>query len=80
MLASCAFQLFFRRIYTFYSSIWVFLAAIVLFEIEPAPYEAAPNLVAFIVGRAIAGIGSGGVFTGVIIIINTAGEERGLSG
>jgi MFS family permease len=68
-LTSCAFQLFFGRIYTFYSSIWVFLAAIVLFEIESALCGAAPNLIAFIVGRAIAGIGSAGVFTSVIIIV-----------
>jgi hypothetical protein len=61
--------LFFGRIYTFYSSIWVFLAAIVLFEIESALYGAAPNLIAFIVGQAIASIGSARVFTSVIIIV-----------
>jgi MFS family permease len=69
MLSSCSFQLLFGRIYTFYSTKWVFLAAILLFEIGSAIDGAAPNSVAFIVGRAIAGVGSAGVFSGVIIII-----------
>jgi MFS family permease len=69
MLTSCAFQLLFGRIYTFYSTKWVFLTAIVLFEIGSAIDGAAPTSIAFIVGRAIAGIGSAGVFSGVIIII-----------
>jgi MFS family permease len=69
MLTSCAFQLLFGRIYTFYSTKWVFLAAIILFEIGSALCGAAPTSVAFIVGRSIAGIGSAGVFSGVIVII-----------
>jgi MFS family permease len=55
--------------YTFYSIKWAFLAAIVLFEIGSALCGAARTSVAIIVGRAIAGIGSSGVFSGVIVII-----------
>lgn len=69
MLTSCAFQLFFGRIYTFYSTKWVFLSAIILFEIGSALCGAAPTSVAFIIGRSIAGIGCAGVFSGVIIIM-----------
>jgi MFS family permease len=69
MLTSCAFQLFFGRIYTFYSTKWVFLAAIVFFDIGSALCGAASTSVGFIVGRAIAGIGSARVFSGVIVII-----------
>ena len=68
LLTFCAFQLFFGRVYTFYNIKWVFLSTIALFEIGSAISGAAPNSIAFIVGRAIAGLGSAGVFSGCIII------------
>ena len=69
LLTACGFQLLFGRIYQFYSPKWVWLVAIVLFEIGSAICGAAPNSVAFIIGRAIAGLGSAGVFSGALIII-----------
>ena len=69
LLTACGFQLLFGRIYQFYSPKWVWLVAILLFEIGSAVCGAAPNSVAFIVGRAIAGLGSAGVFSGALIII-----------
>lgn len=69
LLTSCATQLLFGRIYTFYSVKWVFLTAIALFEIGSAVCGAAPNSLAFIMGRAIAGLGSAGVYSGVIVIM-----------
>ncbi|KIH87846.1 MFS aflatoxin efflux pump [Sporothrix brasiliensis 5110] len=69
LLATCAFQLMFGKGYMFYSIKTVFLAAVGLFEIGSAVCGAAPSSVAFIIGRAIAGIGAAGIFSGVIIII-----------
>jgi MFS family permease len=69
MATSCAFQLLFGQIYTFCSTKWAFVAAIVLFEIGSALCEAVPPSVVFIIGRAIAGIGSAGIFWGVIVIV-----------
>ena len=69
MLTGCAFQLLFGKIYTFYSPKSVFLAAVGLFEIGSAVCGAAPNSTAFILGRAIAGLGSAGIFSGAIVII-----------
>lgn len=69
LITSCAFQLLFGKIYTFYSPKWVFLSAIGLFELGSVVCGAAPNSDSFIVGRAIAGLGSAGVFSGAIIII-----------
>ena len=57
------------RIYTFYNPKWVFLLAIGLFEVGSAICGAAPSSVVFIVGRAVAGTGSSGIFSGAIIII-----------
>ena len=69
MLTACSFQLIMGRIYTFYNPKWVFLYAIGVFEVGSAICGAAPNSTAFIVGRAVAGTGSSGIFSGAIVII-----------
>ncbi|KAI7459510.1 MFS general substrate transporter [Hortaea werneckii] len=69
MLTASCFQLLFGRIYTFYTPKYVFLILIGLFEVGSAICGAAPNSVAFIVGRAIAGMGSAGITCGGIILM-----------
>ncbi|RMY77621.1 hypothetical protein D0864_09436, partial [Hortaea werneckii] len=69
MLTASSFQLLFGRIYTFYTPKYVFLILIGLFEVGSAICGAAPNSVAFIVGRAIAGMGSAGITSGGIILM-----------
>ena len=69
MLTGCSLQLIMGRVYTFYNPKWVFLYSISIFEIGSAICGAAPNSVAFIIGRAVAGTGSSGIFSGAIIII-----------
>ena len=69
MLTTAGFQLFFGRIYTFYSPKWTYIIAITLFEIGSAICGAAPNSVSFIVGRAISGLGGAGMFSGSMVII-----------
>ena len=64
---------FFGRVYTFYSPKWIFLALIVVFEVGSALCGAAPNSVAFIWGRAIAGFGASGLFNGAVILMVYAG-------
>ena len=72
LLTACGFILIYGRIYTFYSTKWVFLSGIFLFEVGSAVCGAAPTSNALIVGRAIAGFGSSGIMTGAItIMINT---------
>ena len=66
LLTNCAFLLLFGKIYTFLNIKATFLTAIVLFEIGSAICGAAPNSIAFIVGRAIAGLGAGGVQSGIV--------------
>ncbi|KAB8218552.1 major facilitator superfamily domain-containing protein [Aspergillus novoparasiticus] len=69
LVTGCAFQLIYGRFYTFYTPKWVFLSAIAVFEVGSAVCGAAPTSTAFIVGRAIAGLGSCGIFTGSIVLI-----------
>ncbi|ETS73840.1 hypothetical protein PFICI_14786 [Pestalotiopsis fici W106-1] len=69
VLSGCVTQLLFGRLYMFYDNKVVFLSAVMLFEIGSAVCGAAPNSVAFILGRVIAGCGSAGVFSGTIVIM-----------
>ena len=69
LLTTCALQLFFGRLYTFYSIKLVFLISIFIFELGSAVCGAAPTSNALIVGRAIAGVGSAGIFAGALVII-----------
>ena len=59
----------FGKFYTFYSIKWVFLFACVLFEVGSLVCAVAPDSTTLIVGRAIAGIGAAGIFTGAYVII-----------
>jgi len=69
MLTSSCFQLLLGRLYTFYTPKYVFMTLIGVFEIGSAICGAAPNSIAFIVGRAIAGIGSAGLTAGAVILM-----------
>ncbi|KAM5349230.1 hypothetical protein ACJ41O_005737 [Fusarium nematophilum] len=69
LLTTCSFQLLFGKLYSYYSVKWVFLAAIGFFELGSLVCGAAPTSTALIIGRAIAGIGSAGIFSGAILII-----------
>ncbi|KAE8449139.1 hypothetical protein EG329_008523 [Mollisiaceae sp. DMI_Dod_QoI] len=69
MITNCAFQLVFGKIYKFYSTKWVFLFVFGIFEVGSAICGAAPNSVALIVGRAIAGLGASGVVSGSMMIL-----------
>lgn len=69
MLTNAAFQLFYGRLYKFYSARTIFFCAIALFEIGSAVCGAAPSSIALIIGRAIAGAGSAGVMAGVMQIL-----------
>jgi MFS family permease len=69
LITSCGTQLLWGRIYTFYSTKLVFLISIFIFEVGSALCGAAPTSVAFIIGRAIAGTGSAGIFSGSTVIL-----------
>lgn len=55
--ATASFQLLFGKFYTFISIKWVYLAAIGIFELGSLICGAAPNSIALIIGRAVAGLG-----------------------
>jgi MFS family permease len=55
--------------FTIFSVKFVYLAAVATFELGSLICASAPNSVAFIIGRAIAGIGAAGVYSGSIIVL-----------
>ncbi|GMF79242.1 unnamed protein product [Aspergillus oryzae] len=69
LLTTCALCLTFGKLYTFYSTKWVYLTALFVFELGSLICGIAPNSLTLIVGRAIAGLGAAGLFSGALIII-----------
>ncbi|KAK5011772.1 hypothetical protein LTR28_004366 [Elasticomyces elasticus] len=69
LLTNAAFQLLFGKLYKFMPIKTTFIASLFLFEVGSALCGAAPNSMAFILGRAIAGVGAGGVMSGVMVVL-----------
>ncbi|EPE06979.1 efflux pump antibiotic resistance [Ophiostoma piceae UAMH 11346] len=69
LLTTAALQLLFGKFYTYFSIKWIFLGAIALFEVGSLICGVAQNSVTLIIGRAVAGLGSSGIFSGALIIL-----------
>ncbi|KAJ7627224.1 DHA14-like major facilitator [Roridomyces roridus] len=77
LLTTAATQLLFGKFYTFLPVKWVYVTAITLFEAGSLLCGAAPTSNALIVGRALAGLGSAGIFSGAMVIVaNTVPLEK----
>ncbi|KAE8381295.1 major facilitator superfamily domain-containing protein [Aspergillus bertholletiae] len=68
-LTSTALQPSYGRIYKAFSVKWGFLIAVFIFEIGSLICAVAPSSTVLIVGRAVAGIGVAGIFSGALVII-----------
>ncbi|KAJ5542629.1 Major facilitator superfamily domain general substrate transporter [Penicillium sp. DV-2018c] len=69
LLTTCAVCLTFGKLYTFYSIKYIYLIALSIFEIGSLVCGVTPSSVGLICGRAIAGLGAAGLFSGSILII-----------
>jgi len=70
MLTTGCFQLLFGRLYSTFSTKWVFIAAISVFEFGSLICGVTPSSIGLIVGRAIAGMGAAGIMSGAILILS----------
>ncbi|KAL7935514.1 major facilitator superfamily domain-containing protein [Trichoderma chlorosporum] len=70
LLTNCCFQLFFGKLYAEFSVKWIFLTALLMFEVGSIVCATAPSSVALIVGRAVAGIGGAGIVSGTLIVLS----------
>ncbi|PSN68221.1 MFS general substrate transporter, partial [Corynespora cassiicola Philippines] len=80
LLTLSGFQLFFGRVYYRFSVKWVFLFCLFIFEVGSLICGVAPSSTVLIVGRALAGLGAAGLFSGALIIIafSTPLEKRAM--
>ncbi|RDW88988.1 hypothetical protein BP6252_01020 [Coleophoma cylindrospora] len=69
LLTTTALQPTFGRIYSIFSIKYTFLTAIFIFELGSLVCATAPSSTALIIGRAVAGIGVGGLFSGAVVIL-----------
>ncbi|KAL2159786.1 hypothetical protein VTH06DRAFT_1919 [Thermothelomyces fergusii] len=69
MLTTACAQLLFGRVYKFYDMKWVFLSSIIVFEIGSVICGAAPTSTVLIIGRAVAGLGAAGIFSGGVLVM-----------
>ncbi|KAF7541063.1 hypothetical protein G7Z17_g12043 [Cylindrodendrum hubeiense] len=70
LLTTTALQPMYGTIYKLFNVKFAYLGAVFIFEIGSLISAVAPSSVAFIVGRAIAGIGCAGLFSGSIVILS----------
>ncbi|OLN85277.1 putative HC-toxin efflux carrier TOXA 14 [Colletotrichum chlorophyti] len=70
LLTTTALQPMYGTVYKLFSIKYAYLVAIAIFEIGSLICALAPTSTAFIVGRAVAGIGTAGLFSGSIVILS----------
>lgn len=69
LITTGGFQLIWGKFYVLFPIKWVFLTSITIFEIGSLLCGATPSSIGLILGRAIAGLGSAGLFSGAMVII-----------
>lgn len=70
LLSTTALQPSYGSLYSMFSVKWVYLTAIFIFELGSLVCALAPTSNAFIVGRAVAGMGTAGLFSGSVVILS----------
>lgn len=70
LLTTTALQPMYGAIYKYFNVKYAYLIAVFIFEIGSLLSAVAPSSTAFIIGRAIAGIGTAGLFSGSIVILS----------
>lgn len=70
LMTMACFQLTCGKLYKHLPGKWVLLSTLAVFEVGSAVCASAPTSNALIVGRAIAGVGASGIYSGVLIIIS----------
>lgn len=70
LLTTTALQPAYGSVYRMFSVKWTYLAAVAVFEVGSLVCAVAPSSEAFIVGRAVAGMGTAGLFSGGVVILS----------
>ena len=70
LLTSACFQLLFGKLYAEFNMKWVFITALVIFEIGSVVCAAATSSAMLVASRAVAGVGAGGIMIGSVTVGN----------
>ncbi|KAK3692628.1 major facilitator superfamily domain-containing protein [Podospora appendiculata] len=70
LLSTTALQPSYGSLYRMFSVKYIYLMAIFIFEIGSLVCALAPTSTAFIVGRAVAGMGTAGLFSGSVVVLS----------
>ncbi|KAI1368316.1 major facilitator superfamily domain-containing protein [Xylaria arbuscula] len=70
LLASTALQPSYGKVYTHFNIKWVYLAALVVFEVGSVVAATAESSIVLIIGRVVAGLGGGGLTSGGSTILS----------
>lgn len=79
LMAVCTSQLLFGKLSARYSICWIYGAAMVVFLVGSAVCGAAPNSLALIAGRAIAGFGSSGLLVTAFSLVPSLAPPQNAS-
>ncbi|KAK6220660.1 hypothetical protein LQW54_002105 [Pestalotiopsis sp. IQ-011] len=69
LLPLCVLQLSFGLVYKYYSTKWVLISLVAIFEVGSLVCALAPNSNALIIGRVITGTGGAGISAGAFLLI-----------
>ncbi|KHO01780.1 MFS toxin efflux pump (AflT) [Metarhizium album ARSEF 1941] len=75
LLTTTALQPMYGAVYRLFNVKLVYLGAVFIFEVGSLLTAVAPTSTAFIVGRAIAGVGTAGLFSGSIVILSLSSKS-----
>ncbi|KAJ5586729.1 uncharacterized protein N7459_002494 [Penicillium hispanicum] len=64
------------KLFGIFSAKWLYLASVLLFEAGSALCGAAPSMNAFIIGRAVAGLGGAGMYLGCLTLLSLTTSVR----
>ncbi len=70
LMATCATQIPYGRIYSLFPAKWVFISAILVFMLGSMIAGVSPNSPVLIFGRAVQGVGTSGILSGGLIIMS----------
>ncbi len=70
LMATCATQIPYGRIYSLFPAKWVFISAILVFMLGSLIAGVSPNSPVLIFGRAVQGVGTSGILSGGLIIMS----------
>uniref|UniRef100_A0A093V9J0 Putative HC-toxin efflux carrier TOXA n=1 Tax=Talaromyces marneffei PM1 TaxID=1077442 RepID=A0A093V9J0_TALMA len=79
LLTACSAHLFYTKLYRFYTAKWIYMMALLIFEIGSLVSVVAEVSATLIFGRALAGLGASGVLAGDALMMGQCGRLSRIS-